>query len=53
MLPRTRSAARITAEEYHALFNPRGQHMEGVPELANEESWVEAHEEDVPEDEEM
>jgi len=43
----------MTAEEYHALFNPRGQHVECVPELADEESQVEAQEEDVPEDEEM
>jgi len=42
MLPHTRSAARITAEEYRALFNPRRHHVEGVPELADEESRVEA-----------
>ena len=54
MSPHTRSAARMSAEEYCALFKPRGQHMEGVPELADEESWVRgAQEEDVPEDEEM
>jgi len=28
----------MSAEEYCALFKPRGQHMEGVPELADEES---------------
>jgi len=43
----------MSAEEYRALFNPRGQHVEGVPELADEESRVEAQEEDVPEDEDM
>jgi len=42
----------MTTEEYRALFNRRGQHVEGVPELADEESRVEAQE-DVPEDEEM
>jgi hypothetical protein len=42
----------MTAEEYRALFNPRRQHVEGVTELADEESRVEAQE-DVPEDEEM
>jgi len=42
----------MATEEYRALFNPRGQHVEGVPELADEESRVEAQE-DVPEDEEM
>jgi len=40
----------MTTEEYRALFNPRGQHVEGVLELADEESRVEAQE-DVPEDE--
>ena len=52
MPPRTRSAARMTTEEYRALFNTRGQHVECVPELADEESRVEAQE-DVPKDEEM
>ena len=52
MPPCTRSAAHMTAEEYRALFNPRRQHVEGVTELADEESRVEAQE-DVPEDEEM
>jgi len=42
----------MTTEEYRALFNPRGQHVEGVPELSDEESRVEAQEE-VPEDEKM
>jgi len=42
----------MATEEYRALFNPRGQHVEGIPELADEESRVEAQEE-VPEDEEM
>jgi len=27
----------MSAEEYRTLFHPRGQHMEGVPELADEE----------------
>ena len=31
MPPRTRSAARMATEEYRALLNPRGQHVEGVP----------------------
>jgi len=52
MPPRTRSVARRTTEEYRSLFNLKGQHVEGVPELADEESRVEAQE-DVPEDEEM
>jgi len=44
----------MSVEEYRALFNPRGQHMEGFPELVDEESWVRgAQEEDVPKDEEM
>ena len=52
MPPRTRSAARMAAEEYRAMFNLGGQHVDGVPELEDEESRVEAQEE-VPEDEEM
>jgi len=42
----------MTVEEYRALFNPSGQHVEVVPELADEESRVEAQE-NVPKDEEM
>jgi len=42
----------MATEEYCAMFNPRGQHVDGVPELEAEESRVEAQKE-VPEDEEM
>ena len=52
MPPRTRNAARMAAEEYRAMFNPRGQHVDGVPEPEDEESRVEAQQK-VPEDEEM
>ena len=44
MLPRTRCAARMAAEEYRAMFNLGGQHVDGVPELEDEESRVEAQE---------